>query len=148
VTVEQRWQVVEQPILEALASGDGSSMSDEQLVAATGIEMSDLMRALRSLKEDDYIDGVLTEVDQEDYPVRAAGIRLLPKGLRQAGLWPSEDVGAAFIMALEKAIRDEPNEQERSKLQRARDALKAVGNTTLNTAIATAMGIGAEKLLH
>lgn len=32
------------------------------------------------------------------------------------GLWPSEDVGAAFVAALEKAIRDEPDEHERSKL--------------------------------
>jgi DNA-binding MarR family transcriptional regulator len=146
--VEQRWQHVEQPILEALAARDGASMSGEQLAEATGVAMPALMRALRSLKEDDYIDGVLTEVDQEDYPVRATGIRLLPKGLRQAGLWPSEDAAVAFIAALENAIRDEPDEQQRSKLQRARDALKAVGTTTLNTAITTAMGIGAEKLLH
>jgi hypothetical protein len=52
----------------------------------------------------------------------------------------------AFLAALEKAIHDEPDEHERSKLQRARDALKALGGTTLNTAIATAMGVGASHL--
>jgi hypothetical protein len=146
MTLEQRWEHVEQPILETLAAGDGSSMSGDELAAATGIDKPDLMRALRSLKEDDYIEGALMDVGEADYPIEADGIRLRPKGLRQAGRWPKDDPAAAFVAALETAIRDEPDEQERSKLQRALDAAKALGGTTLNTLIGTAIGIGASRL--
>ncbi len=86
------------------------------------------------------------EADQEDYPVRAANLRLLPKGLRQAGLWPNADPATAFLAALEAAIRDEPDEQERSRLQRMLDATKGLRSTTLNAFIGTAIGVGASHL--
>jgi hypothetical protein len=41
----QRWDRVEQPILEALAAGYGSAVSGGQLQAATGIGNPVLMRA-------------------------------------------------------------------------------------------------------
>ena len=44
------------PILDALASGDGGDMSDEQVEAATGIEHIVVMRALRDLKQAEYGD--------------------------------------------------------------------------------------------
>jgi DNA-binding MarR family transcriptional regulator len=141
-----RWEHVEQPILEALAAGDGVSMSDQELHAATGIDDADLMRSLRSLKEDDYIDAVLVQPDQADYPVRAAGVRLLPKGLRQAGLWPAEDFASAFMAALESAIGEETDPQRRSNLERLLNAAKTVGNMTLSAAIANAIGIGRSHL--
>ncbi len=143
---QERWPRVEQPILDALASGDGSDMSDEQVEAATGIEHTVVTRALRDLKEAEYINCVLVEADQVDYPLRAAGIRLLPKGLRQAGLWPTDDFGAAFVAALEKAIEHEPDEEERTKLRGAITAVKAVGGMALNAAIANAVGIGKAHL--
>ncbi len=121
-------------------------MSDQELQAATGIEEPLLMRALRSLREDGYIDAVLVEPDQADYPVRALRVRLLPKGLRQAGLWPAEDLASAFISALERAIGEEDDPQRRSGLERVPAAAKTVGNMTLNAVIANAIGVGRSHL--
>ena len=145
MTLEERWSRVEQPILEALATNE-SAMSGRQLQAATGIELPTVMGALRSLKEDGYIDGVLMRVAEADYPIEADGIRLLPRGLRQTGVWPIEDWAAGFIAALERAIQDEPNRKERTKLERVLEAVKGLGGTTLSAIIATAVGFGAGRL--
>jgi hypothetical protein len=146
MSAAEHWWRVEQPILQALAAGDGAAMSGQQLVIATGIEEPILMRALRSLMEDDYIAGVLMQVDQEDYPIAADGIRLRPKGLRQANLWPREDLGAAFVAALEKAILEESDEQERSKLEGVLGAVKTLGGMTLSAVIANAVGVARSHL--
>lgn len=141
-----RWQRVEQPILDALAAGDGSSMSDVDIRAATGLDEVILLRALRNLKEDAFIDAVLVQVDQADYPVRAANVRLLPKGLRQAGLWPAEELGSAFVAALEQAIAEEADPVKRSNLERVLGAAKTVGNMTLSAVIANAVGVAKAHL--
>ncbi len=122
-------------------------MNDHELAAMTGIQPQDLMYALRSLREDDFISGSSLEVDQEDYPVAADGIRLRPKGLQQAGLWPTDDLGTAFVAVLDKAIAQEPDEEQRTKLQGVViAAAKAVGGMALNAAIANAVGIGKAHL--
>jgi DNA-binding MarR family transcriptional regulator len=146
VTDGRRWERVEQRILEALAAGDGTSMGDQELQEATGLDVPPLMHALRSLKEDGYIDAVLVQPGQADYPVRAASVRLLPKGLRQAGLWPAEDLSAAFCAALERAIGEEADPQKRSSLERVLIAARTVGNMTLSAVIANAVGIGRSHL--
>jgi DNA-binding MarR family transcriptional regulator len=140
------WERVEQPILEALAVGDGTAMGDQQLQDATGLDPPALMRALRSLKEDGYIEAVLVQPDQADYPVRAASVRLLPKGLRQAGLWPAEDLASAFFAALERAIDEEADPQRRSSLERVLNAARTVGKMTLSAVIANAVGVGRSHL--
>lgn len=144
MTVEQRWPRVEQPILDALAAGDGSSsMRGDEIERVTGLDHVEVMHALRSLKEDDYIDALLVEADQEAYPIMASGVRLRPKGLRKAGLWPaSDDLGEAFLAALEKAINDEPEGEERTRLERVLGAAQAVGKVALSAAVAQAVGIG------
>jgi hypothetical protein len=87
-------------------------------------------------------------VGEEDYPIDADGIRLLERGLRQGGVWPSEDFGAAFRSKLEKAIGAATDEQERTKLEWLRDAAKALGGKALNTLIGTAIGIGCRDWVH
>jgi hypothetical protein len=146
MSAAEHWGRIEQPILQALAAGDGVAMSGQQLAIATGIEEPVLMRALRSLMEDDFIAGVLMQVDQEDYPIAADGIRLRPKGLRQADIWPREDLGAAFVAALEKAILEESDEQERSKLEGVLGAVKRLGGMTLSAVIANAVGVARSHL--
>lgn len=142
----RRWDRVEQPILEALAAGDGSAMHGRKLEAATGIERPLLMRGLRSLKDDDYIDASLMSVGELDDPIEADNIRLRPKGLRHTGLWPSEDLSTALVAALENAIRDEADEQERTKLEAVRGTVKTAAGMTLNAVIANAVGIGRAHL--
>jgi DNA-binding PadR family transcriptional regulator len=144
--VEMSWQRLEQPILEALAQGDGRSMSGNQLQAIMELETPMLMRALRSLSEDGYIDAQLLTTGETDYPIDADGIRLLPKGKRQAGLWPREDLAAAFLAAFEQAIRDESDDRKRSNMEKALDALKALGVMTLSAVIGQAVGVGASHL--
>jgi DNA-binding Lrp family transcriptional regulator len=144
--VAERWTSVDQLILNTLAAGDGSDMTDHELEAATGIERVTLLRALRDLKQAGYIEAVLVEVDQEDYPVRAAGIRLLPKGLQQTGVWPPDELAAAFLAALEKAIAQETDDEERTKLQAMLDAAKMVGVMALGATIGNAIGYFRGKL--
>ena len=121
-------------------------MSDKELRAATGINEPTLMRALRSLKEDGYIHAVLVQPDESDYPVRAAEVRLLPKGLRQAGLWPAEDLALAFFAELERAIGAELDPERKSNLERVLGAAKTLGNMTLSAVIANAIGVARTHL--
>jgi DNA-binding HxlR family transcriptional regulator len=142
MAIEQRWPHVEQPILNALASGDGGDMTGEELEAATGIEHVVLMRALRDLKEAGYIEARLTMSDP-DYPIRVWGIRLLEMGLRHTGVWPaSDDFGEGLLAALQQLLDKEPDEEERTKLQGAVTALKALGMVALTSAVSQAVGIG------
>jgi hypothetical protein len=139
MAAELRWPTVEQPILDALVAAGGRDVTGEELEAATGIEHVLLLRALRDLKEARYIDAVLVEVDQEDHPVRAVGIRLLEKGLQRSGLWPADDLAAAFLAALERLIEEESDDEERTKLQALRDAATTVGGMALGAVIANAI---------
>jgi hypothetical protein len=146
MTVEPRWERVERPILEALAAADGRPLTGTELEEATGLETSVLMRSLRSLKEDAYVAGALMTVGEEDYPAAADSIRLTPKGLREVGIWPSTDVAAALIAALEELVANEPDADKRAKGDRAVKALKAFGTIALNAAISQAVGAGVSHL--
>ena len=79
-------------------------------------------------------------------PAQGGGHPPASKGLRQAGLWPGDDLPAAFVAALENAIEQEPDEAQRTKLQGVITAAKAVGGMALNAAIANAIGIGKTHL--
>lgn len=144
--VEMSWERVEQQILEALARGDRGSMSGNQLRALTGLETPVLMEALRSLVEDGYVDAQLLTTGEADYPMDAHGVRLLPRGKRQAGLWPREDLAAAVLAAFEQAIREESDEGKRSSMERALAALKGLGAMTLSAVIGQAVAVGVSHL--
>jgi hypothetical protein len=47
-----------------------------------------LMRGLRALKEDGFIDGALLTAAEADHPIAADGIRLTGRGRREVGAWP------------------------------------------------------------
>jgi hypothetical protein len=133
------WDRVAQPILNALAARDGAPMSGAQLEAATGLDKPEMMRALRSLKEASFIDGALMSVGEENYPIEADGIRLLPKGLEHTGQWPKTDWSAVLVAALEQRIREEPDPKERKKLKAVLGAMRAGAGMTLSAVIGNAV---------
>jgi len=140
------WERVDKPILKLLADADRRPLNGTELGEATGFEASVLMRSLRSLKEANLITGTLVMADQEEYPVMGDGIRLTPDGLREAGVWPSRDVAASLIAVLEELVANEPDEDKRGRLQRALDALKAMGPVALGAAIGQAIGAVAKHI--
>lgn len=52
---------------------------------------------------------------------------LTEKGARAIGMWPSEDPYEALVALLESRIREETDEDQRSRLRKLRDSLREVG---------------------
>lgn len=67
-----------------------------------------------------------------------SGIRLLGKGRRAIGQWPSER--AAFeelLQLLAKRAQEESDPQRREALERAKDGLQAAGASAVGSVLAT-----------
>lgn len=84
------------------------------------------IRALALLYEGSYIDGIT--VENSPAPIF---IKPTEKGLRETSGWPKEGVGAEQIELLlrlldERIEADDTPEEEKGKLQRARDAFAAL----------------------
>ena len=149
MTDGMRWERVEQTILEALAVGNSTSMGDQELQEATGLDVSPPMHALRNLKEDGYIDAVLVQPGQADYPMRDCGRTFAAEGSAPSRAFAGfEGLSSAFFAALERAVGEEAGSSKAIEpgtrvCHRSKDD---VGNMTLSAVIANAIGIGRSHL--
>jgi len=96
--------------------------------------------ALEELRRTDYIEG---RVGFGNPPVMFF-IKLTEKGRQEVAGWPvapGADFGAKLLDELERRIADAGNEEERTRLQRLRDAVADVGKSVI-TSILTDMARG------
>ena len=130
---EPTWAIRERPILEAIAAGEheGPVPEVDDLVELTGLERTSVALALRGLVDAHYVTAV-DFAGTLDPDADFADIRLLERGRRAVGQWPSEDAGDALLALLRDRAEEAPTEEERGRLKRFADAASALGTKALN----------------
>jgi DNA-binding transcriptional MocR family regulator len=125
---EPTWTNVEAPILAAIADRTpkpgkmGPSLDDVAL--ATGLDPETVTVALDRLKDAGYVTGLIH--------LRAKGpaivnLQLTERGLRAAGVWPSDDPFEDLVRVLNDQINREPDQERASRLRRLLSAVVDAG---------------------
>ena len=88
-TVAPSWANRELPLLRAIAKAEerGEQVGGDELAAATGLSVKEAQRGLRALHDGRYIEGVDVTTFDDEFDLLA--IRLLERGRREIGQWPS-----------------------------------------------------------
>lgn len=123
-------------VLEAVAELEGEWGTDVASIAALLERDAERVGpAVRRLWDDDY----LIASDASTYEgFDAISVRLLGKGRRAIGQWPSEQaVFERLIELLAERADREPDEQRREALDRAKDGLQAAGASAVGSVLAT-----------
>lgn len=127
-----QWDAIAKPILDlvALLEPDNHAIRSDHLATRLGLEHGDVVRQLRSLIYDQFIDGDVVEEMGSRLAV-VHDIELLPRGRRAVGEWPGEP-GEEFIKRLDRLIAAEDDPDDREKLTGLRKAAKLVSTAVLS----------------
>lgn len=123
-------------LLQAIAQAEQESDEDTdsyRLPEATGLESREAESGLRALFDARFTTG--TDVSGFDQVFGLLAIRLLERGRRAVGQWPPEDQYDAFVAVLEQQISDAATDEERTRLDRIRDAAVGVGRDVLTSVL-------------
>lgn len=118
------WTARDYPVLVAAAEhldgSPGSPIQLHQLVRQLDMPARDVTAALIALEP--YLQREVIQALGGESDIIVSG--LTERGRRAAGLWPSEDQLTALVAALETAANRTDDPDERTRLERAGDALK------------------------
>lgn len=142
------WDDDVRPILVAVKQAADESddimqrLDSRAIEAAAGRDEGDLgiFTALTALSEAGYVEGVAGFGD----PPTWMFVKLTEKGHQEVSGWPvtpGGDYGAKFIEELDRRIEDAPDDAERTRLQRFRDAAGDIGKGVI-TGVLTDMASG------
>ncbi len=134
---ERSWETLEQPILEAVAELEDADVDVGLLAIAdhTGLALDRVRIAVRRLLDTDLLTGIdASTMGGFD----ALDLRLLPRGRQLVRQWPSSDPAEAFLQLLAERIAEEPDPEERNRLEGVRDSAGQVGKGVL-TGVITAL---------
>jgi len=132
------WESRESRILDAVASAEsqGVEANNEWLEAATALTESEVALGLRALHDAGYLTGIdTTTMDGPSFYLMA--VRLLERGRRSVGQWPSDDPAQLLIQVIEARIAAASTDDERSKLSELRDTVLGVGRDVLVSLLST-----------
>jgi hypothetical protein len=118
----ERWEMLSLPILEWVAEREpiNDAIDLAEISSATGYDDRQVRLEIRRLREGSYLDG------QSAWGGGLLRPRLLERGLRAVGEWPSDDPYAELLATIDERIAATSGE-ERSRLTRLRNALVDVG---------------------
>ncbi len=136
--VERSWERLEQPILEAVGELEDSdeSLGLPAVAEQAGIPVEQVRIGVRRLLGTDLLDGEDTTGWSGTFS--AMNLRLQPKGRQAVGQWPSSDPAEAFLQLLAERIAEEPDPDERNRLEGVLDSAGQVGKGVL-TGVITAL---------
>lgn len=143
------WENTELPVLEAIAhlfesEQAGMSIQLDDVIRVVDWDEDTVARAIKKLSHEHLVvQSIESSGGPTDYIIKD----ITPKGLRAAGLWPSEDAAAvAFMKALDQQIEESPEgSSKQSALESIKSSAKNVTEGTL-TAVITAAVKGAAGL--
>ena len=124
------WAEREQPILEAVAEAEeqGRSVNNDDISGQTGIGRPALDAGLLALFEGQYLTGTSAGAEELCYLL---DVRLLERGRRATGQWPSEDAEQALLHLLLSRVEGAVDDADRTRWQRVLDAVKGVSGKAL-----------------
>ena len=127
------WARREQPILAAIADLSSSRNPGLQdIQTATGLTFKDVQVAVQNLLEADYLTGI--DVSNMGVGFELMEIRLLERGLRATGIWPS-DPYEEFVDVVGDAIANESDPVKRTRLEGLLGSLNEVGKGVATSVI-------------
>jgi len=140
--VESTWEVLERPVLEAIAKreseGRRSGPSTYEILEDTGLPSARVQNALRRLRLSGYLQAVDVTTQESTGPEYIM-IELLEPGLRAVGVWPGDPYDAVLAIVMHQ-LDIEPDADRKGRLERFRNGLVGVGRevvTGVLTAYAT-----------
>jgi len=121
------WVRREQLLLEAIAAAEeaGERVNTADLVETTGLGEVETQLGIRALYDAEFIDGSDATTMGDIFDLML--IRLLELGRQAVGQWPSEDQYAALLAVLDRQISEARDADERTRLERLRDAAIGAG---------------------
>ena len=124
------------PILEAIYSAEeqnNEGLNVGAVAELTGFPFDVTLRGVRALAESGYVIGHdnSTSVGWDLY-----GIRLLERGRRAIGQWPTEDVYETLVLMLQTQISNETDPERRSRLQKLLATVTDVGKDVAGSVLA------------
>jgi DNA-binding MarR family transcriptional regulator len=136
--VRQTWEEREQPILEAIYDAEESGHQSDlaEIAAATSLDPAIVQRSARDLLDANFINGAHLMMGGGVFEM--SNIRLLERGRRAIGQWPSQDPFDNLMHLLEAKIATEKDPEKRSKLERFAGQVGEVGKDIV-TGVLTAL---------
>ncbi|HEX2273696.1 MAG TPA: hypothetical protein VHG90_07480 [Acidimicrobiales bacterium] len=135
---EDRWYSRALPILEAVATVEGTDEAKILPMAALGHRIDEtpdgVLVEVERLLESGYLAGELKRPFAGDDYLQFA--RLGAAGARAVGAWPSTDPYEALLVLLERRVAEAPDEETRSKWRRVRDTIRSLGGDVGSNLIA------------
>jgi hypothetical protein len=135
--VQDTWNSRELPILEAMleASEMGLDQAGAARDAVPDLADSLYVETIAALAEDDYIAAHIRRNANGDILI-AYPERLLPKGRRAVGQWPSNDAAEQLDRLLERLEADAADPEQKRRFARVREALADLGKDLVARTIA------------
>ncbi|MDR8019215.1 hypothetical protein [Nesterenkonia aerolata] len=141
------WETIEVPVLEATVSlleskNPGSPTTLDEIVEASGLERDEVNRTIGKLSQEHLVANDISAAGAGAIDWIVKGVT--PKGLRAAGVWPSENAAAgAFLEALDQQIEEAPEgSSKKSALEQIKASAKNVTEGTLTAVFAAAVKAG------
>jgi hypothetical protein len=133
---EATWLSQELPILEAIRRAEisGDNVDSAAAAAVPGLPRERYMTIIESLNDASYLEARILPGDNQIMSVHV--LRLMERGRRAVGQWPSEDVFEAFLELLKNRIEETDNDVEKGRLRRALESMTAIGRQ-VGTAVLT-----------
>ena len=127
---ESTWIARDFPILEAVVASEGpNDVTAGYLASRLSMEQREVILGVRALEEAGYLNADPAYVAEAFLPLDFHSIRPLERGRRAVGQWPREDAYEDFLATIERAIEDEPDQDERTRLKKVRDFVATTGKT-------------------
>lgn len=137
------WPEREGPILEAIAQAEETGGDVDRAARQAVLDLDDglYQRTVLALHEDGYIE-VERITSAWGGVVGIDDLRLLPKGRRAVGQWPSGDAGDVLLSLLQAAHDQEANPDRKGRLGRVIEGLGGMGKTFVtDLAVSIAKGV-------
>jgi hypothetical protein len=129
------WERRELPLLEVIAEADAagrSRLASDEVARASGLPSSAAEAGLRALLGAEMISGIVA-ASHDGWAL--LNIRLEEAGRRAVGQWPSANVYEELLRVIDARIAYARDEDERSRLERLRDAVRDVGTGVISAAL-------------
>lgn len=140
-TWDRDLQLLEELAAAELADGD---VDPTALADQFGMPRHLVVNTIRAFIEEGFVAG--DDISADGLPMlRLHRPRLLAKGRRAVGAWPSNDPFEALLSLVERRIADETDEARKSSLVRFKDDLYGIGKGVAGALLAefakTAVGL-------
>jgi hypothetical protein len=141
------WNECELPILEALRDVEdrGDTPRHLELARSVGLDDAEAVQVFDDLFAERFVTADHRKKDGSGRYAIMLGLRLAPNGRRRLGLWPPDEASAerfisAFEELLDAKIASSQRPEDRSVLERLKEAIKDAPAAVLTALLVGAAG--------